>query len=83
MEGIGVIRIRKIKGNRRALKKSFPRRKRMIPPITTNIENLIVKNSPARFPSIRRRIPIKISPNPDHSPDGDKADICFRLSYTK
>jgi hypothetical protein len=80
MEGIGIIKIKKMIGKRRVLKKSFPRRKRIIPPKTTNMENLIVKYSVARFPKRRSKIPKIINPNPAQFEEGLRTESCFRLS---
>jgi hypothetical protein len=80
IEGMGIIKIRKMIGKRRVLKKSFPRRKRIAPPKTTNIENLIVKYSVARFPRSKRSIPKIINPSPAQLEEGLRTENCFRLS---
>jgi hypothetical protein len=80
IEGMGIIKIRKMIGKRRVLKKSFPRRKRIIPPKTTNIENLIVKYSVASFPNRSNAIPKMINPSPSQFEDGLRTENCFRLS---
>jgi len=80
MEGIGIIKIKKIKGKRRFLKNSLPRRKRRIPPRTTNKENLMVKYSVARFPRSKRSIPKIINPSPIQFDEGLRVESCFRFS---
>jgi len=80
IEGMGIIKIKKMRGKSRILKNSFPRRKRIIPPKTINMENLIVKYSVARFPRRRRSIPKIINPSPAQLEEGLRTEIAFRLS---
>jgi hypothetical protein len=80
MEGIGIIKIKNIKGKRRFLKNSLPRRKRRIPPRTTNKENLMVKYSVARFPKRRSKIPKTNRTKPVQLLEGLRAESVLRLS---
>jgi len=80
IEGMGIIKIKKMRGKSRILKNSFPRRKRIIPPKTINMENRIVKYSVARFPKRRSSIPMMINPKPVQLLEGLRAESVFRLS---
>src|SRR4030042_3315134 len=79
-EGIGIIKIKKTRGKRSVLKYSFPKRKRIIPPRTAKIENLMVKYSVARFPNRRSMIPKSKNAKPIQLLERLKAESSFRLS---
>ncbi len=80
MDGRGIMKIRKSKGNKKVFRNSFPNRNKIIPTVTISMENLVVKCSVARFPIRKNVIPIKINPKPTQLPEGFKVKRGFRLS---